>query len=101
MVHREAPNRHLMGGKRYQEAIAKDSKNTDKFANLPFKFRKPPKRTQARREIYYVCLSCAEVNLVNKHTVGTTCSKCKKYNRVEDMPHFSSVEELEIYLEEQ
>ncbi len=90
------PNRESVSSKR-RAKIAKDSARS---RDLPFKFIKPPKRTQARREVYYVCLACEEVNLVNKNTVGTTCRRCKKYNRVEDTPHFLSQEELSSYLEE-
>src|SRR6185503_12503184 len=96
---RDAPNRHEKGGKKYKDWIAKDTKRSDTYGNLPFQFIKPPKRFQARREIYYICLTCGTVNLVNKNTIGTTCSGCKQYNRVEESPNFSSEEELEKYLE--
>jgi len=88
-------NRESVSSKRR----AKISKDSARGSSLPFKFIKPPKRTQARREVYYVCLACEEVNLVNKNTVGTTCHRCKRYNRVEDTPHFLSQEELSSYLE--
>lgn len=99
MSNREAPNRHLKGGKKYKEMIASDSKRTDKFANLPFKFRKPPKRTEARREIYCVCPNCGSVKSVNKNTIGMTCL-CGLYIRVADSVHFDSEQGLQEYLQE-
>lgn len=96
---REAPNKHLIGSKKYKEMIAKDTKNSDQYKNLPFKISKPSRRWQARREVFYLCLHCDAVNYVTKNTVGTTCSKCRKYNRVEDTDHFSSEDELMLYLE--
>ncbi len=97
---REAPNQHIKGTKKYKEWISKDTKRIDKHSNLPFTFIKPPKRSQARREIYFICAECEKVGLVNKNTVSSTCSGCRAYNRIEDVPNFSSEEELEIYLKD-
>jgi len=93
---REAPNRHEKGDKRYKEMVARDQKISK---DLPFQFIKTPKSSQARREIFYICAGCQKIGLVNKNTVGVTCSGCKLYNRVEDVPNFASEEALEEYLQ--
>lgn len=92
---REAPNRHLKGTKKYMEMISRSEKAEK---NSPVKFIKPPKRTQPRREIYFICGSCSKIGLVNKNTVSTTCSGCRGYNRIEEVASFSSESELEEYL---
>jgi len=96
--HREAPNRHLKGSKAYKEWVARDSKRLDQ-KNLPFQFIKPPKRTQPRRDVFHVCDYCTGINVVNKYTVGITCSICKKYSRIHEGNRFTNEEELEKFLE--
>ncbi len=93
---RDAPNRHEKGDKRYKEMVARDQKISK---DLPFQFVKQPKTTQARREIFYICCGCQKIGLVNRNTIGTTCSSCRVYNRIEDVPNFASEEALELHLQ--
>lgn len=96
---REAPNKHTKGSKKYREMIDKDSKKTDFWKNMPFTFSKPPKRTQARRDIFMVCLNCHGVDMVNKHTAGRVCSHCRKYTNVGPDNTYHTEEELVAALE--
>lgn len=92
--HREAPNKHVKGSKRYKEMIAKDTKRIDDHGNMPFTFAKPTKRSHARRDIYHMCDNCNHVSMVSKHTAGRTCSCCKNYTSVNDGNSFNTEEEL-------
>lgn len=96
--HREAPNKHIKGTKKYKEMIDRDSKNADRYKNLPFTFNKPPKRTQPRRDVFMVCTKCQHVGLVNKYTAGKICGKCSLYTSVGPENSFKSEEELELAL---
>jgi len=98
--HREAPNKHIKGTKKYREMIDRDSKNSDRFKNLPFTFSKPPKRTQARRDIFHVCDNCTELTTVNKNTAGRVCGGCHKYTSVNETNTFSTEEELAKFIEQ-
>jgi len=97
--HREAPNRHIKGSKKYKEMISKGSKFADRYKNLPFKFSKPPKRTQFRRDVYMSCYHCHQCDVVNKYTAGKVCSKCSKYTSVNEGNTFSTEDELLSFLE--
>jgi hypothetical protein len=77
--HREAPNKHERGGKKYKEMISRDSKRLDDHANLPFSFSKPAKKTRAIRDCYFTCSHCGNISAVNKHTCGIAC-RCGKYS---------------------
>jgi len=96
---REAPNKHIKGGRRYREMIDKDSKKTDFWKNMPFTFSKPTKRTRARRDVFMVCFECNHIQMVNKHTAGKVCSKCKKYTNVGADNTYASEEELLVALD--
>ena len=91
---REAPNKHIKGSKKYKEMIARDTKRIDDHGNMPFKFIKPPRRSQPRREIFFVCKHCSKVGIVNKYTVGAECSGCQKYTSIGDENKYSSEEAL-------
>ena len=95
--HREAPNKHIKGTKKYLEMIDRDSKVSDRFKNLPFTFSKPLKRTQPRRDIFHVCDNCAELTAVNKNTAGRVCGGCRKYTSVNETNTFATEEELALY----
>ncbi len=96
---REAPNKHAKGSKKYKEMIQRGNKAADQ-KNLPFTFIKPPKGTQARRDIAAVCTDCQTVCMVNKNTCGTTCTKCRAYFSVEEgVNRFETEAELDAYLE--
>jgi len=97
--HREAPNKHTRGGKKYKEMIDRDTKNADRFKNLPFTISKPPKRTQPRRDIFMICDVCQCVDLVSKYTAGKICGKCHKYTSVNATNTYKTEEELELALE--
>lgn len=99
-AHREAPNKHLRGTKKYQEMIDRDSKNSDRFKNLPFKISKPPKRSQPRRDIFNICNYCRDISVVNKNTVGRVCCKCTKYTSVSSDNSYKTEEELLTALEQ-
>lgn len=98
---REAPNKHTRGDKKYKEMIDRDSKNADRYKNLPFSFNKPPKRTQPRRDIFMVCSKCGHVDLVNKYTAGKVCKGCKSYTDVSAANTYHTEEELMVVLESQ
>lgn len=98
--HREAPNRHTKGGKKYKEMIDRGSKNADLFKNLPFSFSKPPKKTQARKDIFHICDHCGCVSMVSKHTVGLVCSGCREFTVVGESNRYFTKEELEVALGE-
>jgi hypothetical protein len=91
--HREAPNKHIKGGKKYKEMIDRGSKEADK-KNLPFTFSKPPKRTQPRRDIFHLCDNCMSVAVVNKYTAGRVCSGCKNYVSINETNTFSTEKAL-------
>jgi len=99
--HREAPNKHIKGTKKYREMIDRDSKNADRFKNLPFKFSKPPKRTRPRRDIFHVCDCCAELTTVSKYTAGRVCPGCRKYTSVNETNTFATEEELATFIDRQ
>lgn len=95
---REAPNKMVRGDKKYQDWVAEDTRRIDRQGNMPFQFIKPPRRTQSRRDVFHVCDECGNVNLVNQNTVGTTCTGCRQYQRVEEDNRFISEDELEAHL---
>lgn len=97
---REAPNKHIKGGKKYKEMIAKDTKRIDDHGNMPFTFSKPAKRTRHREDIYFLCDSCRNITFVSKYRCGQTCSGCRQYVSVNDSNTFATEEELEARLEE-
>ena len=97
---REAPNKQTRGSKKYKDWIAKDTKRIDKHGNMPFTFIKPPKKTQARRDVMAVCDNCHHVSLVNMYTAGVVCSSCKKYTSVNEDNKFTNENDLVEYLEE-
>lgn len=94
---REAPNKHIKGGKKYKEKISSDSRKADFWKNLPFKFSKPPKRTEARRDVYVQCCKCLNIHSVNINTISYVCGKCKSYVNVEEskLPEEGSQQVLE------
>ena len=98
--HREAPNRHIKGSKKYKEMIDRDSKNADRWKNLPFTFSKPPKRTRPREDIYHVCDSCHHISMVSRFRAGQVCKGCKSYASVNKDNTYQTAEELEAVLEE-
>jgi len=79
--HREAPNKQTRGTKKYKEWIDRESRQLDKFGNLPFTFGKPAKKTQARRDVLFQC-GCGLITAVSKNTCGIECGKCKKYQSI-------------------
>ncbi len=92
--HREAPNKHIKGSRKYKRMISESSKQMDKHGNLPFTFGKPPKRSQARRDIYFLCFGCLNVKTVSKFTEGVCCNKCNKYVNIDDTNSFKELSEL-------
>lgn len=97
--HREAPNRHIRGGRKYKEMIARGSREADK-KNLPFTFSKPAKRTQARKDIFHLCDHCRAVSMVGKYTAGIVCSGCNGFASVNKSNTYVTGEELEAALGE-
>lgn len=98
-ANREAPNKHIKGGKRYKEMIDRDSKKTDFWKNLPFTFSKPPKRTKAREDIFHICDLCNHVSMVSAYRVAHTCHSCKQYTSVNDSNKFFTEEAVTAELE--
>ena len=95
---REAPNKHSMGGKKYKEMIAKDTKRIDAQGRMPFTFSKPPKTTRHREDIYFVCDGCSHITFVSKYRVGQVCKGCKEYVSVNKSNTFETEEELDLAL---
>ena len=95
---REAPNKQERGSKKYKKMIDRDSKNVDRWKNLPFTFSKPPKRTRPREDILHLCDHCEHVSLVSKNRAGQSCRGCKKYTSVNKTNTFSTEAALEAVL---
>jgi len=72
--HREAPNKHNIGNKRYSEKVSRGSKEAEK-KNLPFTFSKPQR--DLPRCIVCCCTECGSYTRVTKNTVMVICSVCK------------------------
>jgi len=79
--HREAPNRHERGGRKYKEMVAKGSKEAD-AKNLPFTFSKPSRATPMT--VWCQCPTCERVSHVSKNTVMVACPDCKKLYDVDE-----------------
>lgn len=95
--HREAPNKHLKGSKRYKEMIDRGSKEAAK-KNLPFSFSKPPKKSKSREDIFHVCDHCRHVSMVSKYRAGQGCRGCKKFTSVNSSNTFFTEKELHTEL---
>jgi len=93
---REAPNKQERGSRKYKKMVSEDTARSDKYGNLPFKFVKPPKRTQARRDIIHRCDHCGNLKHVNKNTAGIQCSGCRKYSSVNISNSFTEEAFLEL-----
>lgn len=91
--HREAPNKHIKGSRKYKEMIDRGSKEDDK-KNLPFTLGKPAKRTNVRRDIFHLCEHCLAVSMVGKYTVGKICSDCKRFASVNKENTYKTAEKL-------
>lgn len=72
--HREAPNKHTRGSKKYLEMVDKGSKAADR-KNLPFTFGKPKK--EGKLGVFCSCPSCGKVSNVSKNTIMLVCADCK------------------------
>lgn len=92
--HREAPNRHERGTRKYKQMVERKSKEADK-KNLPFTFSKPAKRTQPRRDILLRCLGCSNVQSIHKWVAGAVCNKCSKYISVSDSNTYRTEEDYQ------
>jgi hypothetical protein len=79
--HREAPNRHERGSKKYLKMVDESSKKAAS-KNLPFTFSKP-KRSE-NLAVWCQCPSCDRVSHVGKNTVMVACVDCKSLYEVED-----------------
>jgi len=69
--HREALNKHDMGRKRYQEKVAR---GTREYSGQ-FSFGRPSR--PGARIVPCFCTSCGEYTRVSKTTVMVVCSSCK------------------------
>ena len=78
---REAANRQAMGGKKYSERIAKDSKSSSSSGDQ-FKFSKPSRN--APTSIICECPGCETTFNVTKTTVVVICRKCEKIFDVDE-----------------
>lgn len=96
---RESPNRHEKGTKKYREWIQKENEQADQQGKLPFTLGKPPKRVQARRDIYHVCDFCRQITMVNRFRAGQTCTGCRQYVSVNETNTYKNEEELMEVLE--
>lgn len=97
---REAPNKHIKGGKKYKEMIAKDTKRIDSQGRMPFTFSKPAKSTRYREDIYHICDSCHHVSFVSKHRAGQVCKGCKGYTSVNKSNTYETEEEVDLVMQE-
>lgn len=95
---REAPNRHMRGGKKYKEMIAKDTKRIDDHGNMPFSFSKPAKKTRYRLDVYHVCDKCTHISFVSKYRAGQVCGGCRKWSTVNNTNTYHTEEELDAAL---
>jgi formylmethanofuran dehydrogenase subunit E len=68
------------GWQKHKERIHRESKEADKYKNLPFTFSKPKKH---RRHTTVRCKNCGHIASAPINTVGIICSECKKYSSVE------------------
>jgi hypothetical protein len=94
--HREAPNRHEKGNRKYQEKISRDMKSSN---DLPFTFSKPNKSTpKGKEDIIHICDNCHFISLVSKIRVGQSCKSCRTYTSVNSENTFETEEQLESYL---
>lgn len=98
--HREAPNKHNMGAKKYKEMIAKDTARVDAHGNMPFTFSKPTKTTRHREDIYWMCDKCSHIAFVSKYRAGQVCGGCKSYGSVNADNTFKTEEALELRIQE-
>ena len=94
---REAPNKQAMGGKRYRDRIARDSKTSG--PPPVFEFVKPPRRYQAKKEKFHVCDFCFTVNMTSKDCAGIVCRGCTKFNKVHKDNSFFDEESLDSYMQ--
>jgi len=90
--HREAPNKHTRGSRKYMEMVDRGSKEADK-KNLPFTFSKPPKGSRRREDLFHICDFCNYVSMVSKYRAGQVCKGCKKFTSVNSSNTFESEEE--------
>ncbi len=95
--HREAPNKHIKGSKKYKEMIDRGTKE-DAKKNLPFSFGKPPKNSRPREDILHVCDYCGHVSMVSKYRAGQGCRGCKRFTSVNGSNTFATEEEMYIEL---
>ncbi len=98
--HREAPNKHLKGSRKYKEMIDRGSKEAAK-KNLPFSFSKPPKKSKPREDIFHVCDRCGYVSMVSRYRAGQGCYGCKQFTSVNSSNTFATEEEMNTELARQ
>jgi len=67
------------GVRKHNERIHRESKEVDRYSNLPFTLSKPQK---PKKHIDVVCDACGYCVRVPKNTVGMICLSCKKYSSV-------------------
>ena len=80
--HREAPNKHEKGSRKYKEWIHKESKRADDYKNLPFTFSKPKRSKPLTRSVF--CTHCNDSTFVTETTVAVICRSCGKFYRVSE-----------------
>jgi hypothetical protein len=68
------------GLQKHRDRIHRESKQSDKHGNLPFKFSKP---TKPKKHEWFVCTKCEKELSLPRNTYMCVCPECKKLIKVE------------------
>ena len=73
----------VLGVRKHNERIHRESKYTDDNKKLAFTFGKPPK--SRGMSTYVKCNNCGHITSATTVTVGIVCKKCKKFSSVTEV----------------
>ena len=73
----------VLGVKKHNERIHRESKYTDDHKNLQFTFGKPKKAKG--RSVCVKCDNCGHMTYATSVTIGIICKNCKKFSSVTEV----------------
>ena len=70
------------GERRLRDKIHRESKEMDKYGNLPYSFSKPKKH---KKQSLFECENCGHITYAPKNTIMIVCSECKEAAKVKEI----------------